>query len=105
MALTNLAGASSQPVSLLKVAHNSSMSGRISNAASHTHRSDDLQHGMPASNPKALPSSNSAASLESENQKLKEQLQEAQEAAVKWQTLHSELHNFCMNKVISAAQT
>ena len=105
MALTNLDVASAQPISLLRVAHDLSMSGSISNTAARTHGNDDLQRGVRASNAEALPSSNSEAGLEAENQRLKEQLQEAQEAAVQWQTLHSELHYFCMNKVIAAAQT
>ena len=105
MALTNLAVANAQPLDLLKVAHNLSMLSSSSDAAARTHGSNDLEQGVPASNAEALPSSNSEASLETENQRLKEQLQEAQRAVVQWQTLHSELHNFCLNKVIAGAQT
>lgn len=39
------------------------------------------------------------------NEALKEQLREALQAAQKWQALHSQLHQFCVEQVLPAAST
>jgi len=38
--------------------------------------------------------------LEEENAKLKEQLEKAQEAAQKWQSLHAQLHSYCVDQML-----
>lgn len=104
-ALTHLACGSAHPVSLLKVAHDLSMLDNTSTAAANKTRSDFHKQGVSVRTAEALSASTSEARLEAENQRLKQQLQESQEAAAQWQTLHSELHNFCVNKVITTARS
>ena len=96
-ALMNLAYANANPVGLLKVGLDFSMSDIASTAAAIKNGSENLRQGVSASP--------AEASLKSKNQWLKQQLQESQEAAAQWQTLHSELHKFCIDKVITTAQT
>ena len=96
-ALTHLAHDSTPPVTLLRVAHDIGMSGKASTAPACRDESNGVEQGVLASS--------TNASLDLDNQRLKQQLQEAQEAAAQWQTLHSELQKFCVNKVIATAHT
>ena len=44
-----------------------------------------------------------SADLQAENQKLRKELQLAQDASQKWQQLHTELHSVCVSKLINRA--
>ena len=41
-----------------------------------------------------------APDLQAENDKLRKQLQQAQESSQKWQHLHAELHSACVSKLL-----
>lgn len=43
------------------------------------------------------------ADLQAENQKLRKELQLAQDASQKWQQLHTELHSACVSRLINRA--
>ena len=45
-----------------------------------------------------------AERLAAENERLKQQLQQALEAAGKWQGLHAQLHAFCVDQVLPGSQ-
>jgi cell shape-determining protein MreC len=47
--------------------------------------------------------SNEPQGLQAENEKLREQLQQAQRASERWQHLHSELHSVCVNKLLKTS--
>lgn len=44
-----------------------------------------------------------SADLQAENQKLRKELQLAQDASQKWQQLHTELHSACVSKLLNRA--
>jgi hypothetical protein len=43
--------------------------------------------------------------LQAENERLKEQLDQAMEAAGKWRAMHEQLHSFCMEQLLPGAST
>ena len=96
-ALTNLAHDSTHPINLLRVKDAAGILPSASNAPACRDDINRIEQGVLATD--------TNTSLEVENQRLKQQLQEVQEAAAQWQTLHSELHHFCVNKVIATAHT
>lgn len=97
-AFTNLQSSVSQPVDLLKSALAISLPGNYGGTPqAQVGESTNIEHGEATSN--------ADASLQAENEKLKQQLLEAQEAAAQWQKLHTELHKFCVDKVLTTAQT
>ena len=96
-ALTNLHNSSAQPIDLLTSALDISV-------PLHSH----VAHKRLGS--AYVPESSAAAGdanaqLREENERLKQQLAEAEEATSQWQQLHSELHAFCVDKVLKTAQT
>ena len=96
-ALTNLYCSSAQPIDLLK-------SELSVSAPSRSHAAHDSSASSLAADSGAV-AEYADAQLRAENEGLKQQLAEAKEAASQWQQLHSELHAFCVDKVLKTAQT
>ncbi len=62
--------------------------------------SSQQHRDLPAALNMSANESNEPVGLQAENEKLREQLQQAQHASERWQHLHSELHSACVNKLL-----
>ena len=96
-ALTNFHSSGAEPVDLLKSASDISV-------PSHSHAAHERLASAFAPESSAA-AGDPGAQLRAENERLKQQLAEAEEATSQWRQLHSELHAFCVDKVLKTAQT
>jgi hypothetical protein len=100
-AFTSLHSSNSEPMQLLKSALVSSKpsSGQPIPQTESAPAEIQSEEGQPASGAEAT------VDAQAEIEKLKQQLLEAQEAAMQWRNLHAELHQFCVDRVLATAQT
>ena len=96
-ALTNLHSSSAQPIDLLKLEWTAS-------APLHSHAAHE-RSGSASAPESSAAAGDADAQLREENERLKQQLAEAEAATSQWQQLHSELHAFCVDRVLKTAQT